>query len=94
MLHLRSPRIAIITYQTSRIGGDRSPSNGEALEGKNSRLYAWGGSTHTRGEEGGRKVGSEKEDLPRGKVRWREREETIDRGGGGARAGTTTATTG
>lgn len=43
---------------------------------------------------GGRKVGSEKEDLPRGKVRWREREETIDRGGGGARAGTTTATTG
>lgn len=32
-------------------------------------------------------MGSEKEDLPRGKARWREREETIDRGGGGARAG-------
>lgn len=53
------------------------------------------GGFHTyAGRKGGRKVGSEKEDLPRGKVRWREREETIDRGGGGARAGTTTATTG
>lgn len=56
MLHLRSPRIAIITYQTSRIGGDRPPSNGEALEGKDSRLYAWG-VPHVRGEEGGEEGG-------------------------------------
>lgn len=61
MLHLRGPRIAIITCQTSRIG-----EVGRRVTGKERiRGSTWGAPRECR--EGG-VVGNEKKDLPQGKT--------------------------
>lgn len=83
VLHLRSPRIVVITCQTRRIG-----EIGCRVTGKRGRkgFAAPRGRLHANARRP-REVESKKEDLPQGKTRWGKREEAIDRdGGGGSKA--------